>query len=159
LINKRYGFGETITIRHLPILDTPVYLRIRVACYECQYCDNRPTTSEQYDWCERKSKTTKGLDRYINRQLIHSTVEDVGKKEGISSEIVGSALNRGVNIVVDWSKYTNLATIGIDEIAVKKGHNDYLTIVSVKDVGIVNFRFTVLIFIYWQLLPLASSMH
>ena len=28
LTNKRYGFGETITVRHLPILDTPVYLRI-----------------------------------------------------------------------------------------------------------------------------------
>ena len=76
--------------------------------------------SEQYDWCERKSKTTKGLDKYINRQLIHSTIKDVGKKEQISSEIVKSALNRSVNMVVDWGMYTNLETIGIDEIAVKK---------------------------------------
>jgi transposase len=133
LTNKRYGFGETITVRHLSILDTPVYLRIRVARYECQHCDDHPVTSEQYDWCERKSKTTKGLDKYINRQLIHSTIEDVGKKEQISSEIVESALNRSVNMIVDWAMYTNLETIGIDEIAVKKGHNDYLTIVSVKD--------------------------
>ena len=133
LTNKRYGFGETITIRHLSILDTAVYLRIRVARYECQHCDDHPTTSEQYDWCERKSKTTKGLDKYINRQLIHSTIEDVGKKEQISSEIVESALNRSINMFVDWAMYTNLETIGIDEIAVKKGHNDYLTIVSVKD--------------------------
>ena len=133
LANKRYGFGETITVRHLPILDRPVYLRIRVARYECQYCDDHPTTSEQYDWCERKSKTTKGLDKYINRQLIHSTVEDVGKKEGISSEIVESSLNRVVNVSVDWSMYNNLETIGIDEIAVRKGHNNYLTIVSAKD--------------------------
>lgn len=133
LTNTRYGLGETITVRHLPILDTPVYLRISVVRYECQHCDNHPTTSEQYDWCERKSKTTKGLDRYINRQLIHSTIEDVGKKTCISSEIVESALNREVNIAVDWSMYTNLETIGIDEIAVTKGHNDYLTIISVKD--------------------------
>ena len=133
LTNKRYGFGETITVRHLPILDSPVYLRICVVRYECQHCDDHPTTSERYDWCERKSKTTKGLDKYINRQLIHSTVEDVGKKVQISSEIVESSLNRGVNIVVDWSMYNNLETIEIDEIAVKKGHNDYLTIVSVKD--------------------------
>lgn len=133
LINKRYGFGETITVRHLPILDKPVYLRIRVARYECQYCDDHPTTSEQYDWCERKSKTTKGLDRYINRQLIHSTIEDVGKKERLSSEIVESALNRGVDTAVDWSMYANLETIGIDEIAIKKGHNNYLTIISVKN--------------------------
>ena len=30
---KPYGFGEILTVRHLPILDTPVYLRIRVARY------------------------------------------------------------------------------------------------------------------------------
>jgi transposase len=133
LTNKRYGYGETITVRHLPILDTPVYLRICVVRYECHHCDDNPTTSEQYDWRERKSKTTKGLDKYINRQLIHSTIEDVGKKVCISSEVIESALHRGVNISVDWSMYTNLETIGIDEIEVKKGHNDYLTIVSVKD--------------------------
>jgi transposase len=133
LTNKRYGLGETITIRHLPILDTPVYLRICVVRYECHDCNDRPTTSEQYDWMERKSKTTKGLDRYINRQLIHSTIEDVGKKINISSEVVESALNRGIDIVADWSAYNNLETIGIDEIAVRKGHNNYLTIVSVKD--------------------------
>ncbi|WP_394355860.1 transposase family protein [Candidatus Trichorickettsia mobilis] len=86
LTNKRYGFDETITVRYLSILGTPVYLRIHVARYECQHCDDHLTTSEQYDWCERKSKTIKGLDKYINRQLIHSTIQDVGKKEQISSK-------------------------------------------------------------------------
>ena len=47
----------------------------------------RPLSSERYDWVERRSKTTKGFDRYINRQLIHSTVEDVSRKEKISYEI------------------------------------------------------------------------
>jgi len=106
LTNKRYGYGETIAVRHLPILYTPVYLRICVVRYECHHCDDHPTTSEQYDWCDRKSKTTKGLDRYINRQLIHSTIEDVGKKVSISSEIVESELNRCVNIAVYWSMYS-----------------------------------------------------
>lgn len=133
LTNKRHGFGETIKVRHLPILDTPVYLRIRVVRYECTSCDDHPTTSEQYDWCERKSKTTKALDHYINRSLIHSTIEDVSRKEKISSELVESALNRIINVEVDWSLYTDLETIGIDEIALKKGYNDYMTIVSVRD--------------------------
>lgn len=131
--NKRHGFGETIQVRHLPILDTPVYLRIRVVRYECLHCEDHPTTSEQYDWCDRKSKTTKFLDFYINRSLIHSTIEDVSRKEKISSELVESALNRIVNVEVDWSQYSNLETIGIDEIALKKGHNDYVTIISARD--------------------------
>ena len=49
LINKRHGFGEIIQVCHLPILDTLVYLRIRVVCYECVEYDNHPTTLEQYD--------------------------------------------------------------------------------------------------------------
>jgi len=37
-----------------------------------------------------------------------------------------------VNSTVDWSQYTDLNTIGIDEISNKKGHHDYLAIVSTK---------------------------
>ena len=130
---KRHGFGETIKVRHLPILDTPVYLRIHVVRYECEECTDHPTTSEQYDWMERKSKTTKGLDRYLNRNLIHSTVQDVSRKERISYDCVESALNRCVEAQVNWEDYTDLETIGIDEISIKKGHNNYVVIVSAKD--------------------------
>jgi len=130
---KRHGLGDVIKVRHLPILDQPVYLRIQVIRYECTFCDDHTTTSEQYDWMERKSKTTKGLDIYINRQLIHSTIEDVGKKAQITSELIESALKRSIKTSVNWSMYTNIETIGIDEIALKKGHNNYVTIVSAKD--------------------------
>ena len=130
---KRHGLGDIIKIRHLPILDHPVYLRIQVVRYECTFCDDRTTTSEQYDWMERKSKTTKGLEIYINRQLIHSTIEDVGKKAQITSEFIEFALNRSIKTSVNWSLYTNIETIGIDESALKKGHNNYVTIVSAKD--------------------------
>lgn len=133
LTNKRHGHGEVLTIQHLPILDQPVFLRIRVVRYQCTRCDDHPLSSERYDWVERKSKTTKGFDRYINRQLIHSTVEDVAKKQRISYEIVESALHRHVNKSVDWEQYTELTTLGIDEIALRKGHNEYVVIVSSKN--------------------------
>jgi len=133
LTSKKYSYGEMITVRHLPILDQPVYLRIRVVRYQCTSCDDRPTTSEKYDWMERKSKTTKALDNYINRQIIHSTVEDVSKKEGINYKTVKSCLSSMVDTKVDWADYKDLSTIGIDEIALRKGHKDYVTIVSAKD--------------------------
>ena len=101
--------------------------------YQCVDCDDHHTTSEAYDWVERKSTTTKALDRYLNRCLIHSTVEDVSRKEHVNYKIVESSLNRMVSTEVDWTQYEDLETIGIDEIAVRKGHNDYVTIVSAKD--------------------------
>lgn len=131
--SKKYSHGEMITVRHLPILDQPVYLRIRVVRYQCTSCDDSPTTSEKYDWMERKSRTTKALDRYISRKIIGSTVEDVSKKESINYKVVESALNRMVETKVDWANYKDLTTIGIDEISLRKGHKDYVTIVSAKN--------------------------
>lgn len=78
-------------------------------------------------------KITKALDLYLNRSLIHSTVEDVSRKDSIAYEIVEFSLNRSVEITVNWSDYTDLETIGIDEIPLKKGYSDYVTIISVKD--------------------------
>ena len=48
-IKKFHSFGETIEVRHLPILDQPVYLRIKVARYQCDECEDHPTSSESYD--------------------------------------------------------------------------------------------------------------
>jgi transposase len=129
---KRYGTAPKMKVRHLPILDTPVYLVIQPIRYQCEHCDDHPTTTEQYDWCDRRSTITKGLEEYLVRNLIHSTVQDVSRKEGVSYETVISAVDRQVKQQVDWSEYDNLETIGIDEISMKKGHQDYVTIISVR---------------------------
>ena len=129
---KRHGTAPKMTIRHLPILDTPVYLVITPIRYQCEHCDDHPTTTEQYDWCDRRSTITKGLEKYLMRTLIHSTIQDVSLKEGVGYQTVQSALDRQVSQQVDWSEYDNIETIGIDEIALKKGHQDYVTIISVR---------------------------
>jgi len=121
-----------MNIRHLSIFDHPVYLRLKPVRYQCEHCDDHPTTTEQYDWCSRGSKVTHGLEDYLMRSLVHSTVQDVSQKESISYKTVVSALNRKINTEVDWSTYINLETIGLDEIALKKGHNDYVTIISAR---------------------------
>ncbi len=129
---KRNGTAPVRLIRHLPILDTPVYLRIIPVRYSCEHCNDHPTTTEQYDWCDRNASATKGLEDYIMRNLIHSTIEDVAKKEKIGQKVVQNILDRQVKKEVDWSKIKNLETIGIDEISMKKGHKNYVTIVSAK---------------------------
>ena len=69
---KRYGAAPKVKIRHLPILDTPVYLVIEPIRYQCEHCDDHPTTTEQYDWCDRRGTITKGLERYLVRNLIQN---------------------------------------------------------------------------------------
>ena len=129
---KRDGMAPVRLIRHLSILDTPVYLRITPVRYSCEFCDDHPTTTEQYEWCDRNASTTKGLEKYLMRFLINSTIADVSRKEVIGERIVENILDRQVEKEVDWSQIKGLNTIGIDEIALKKGHASYVTIVSAK---------------------------
>ena len=128
----RYGYGPELTIRHLPIFDTPVYLVINPVRYKCGDCDDTITTSEVYDWCKRGSHITTGLSDYLMRQMIHSTAEDVSKKEGISYKKLTVAINNAIATKVNWASYSSLNNLGIDEFAIKKGHNDYVAVISTK---------------------------
>ena len=127
---KRNGSAPTRLIRHLPIFDTPVYLRIKPIRYSCEHCDDHPTTTEQYGWCDRNASTTKGLEEYLMRSLIHSTIEDVSKKEKVSCKLIQTVLNR--QIKVNWDQINAIDTLGIDEIALRKGHASYVTVISAK---------------------------
>jgi transposase len=127
---KIYGSNPLRTIQHTSILDRKVYLKIKSIRYECEHCGS--TTSEQYDWCERNAKVTKALEEYIMRNLINSTIEDVSKKTKIGYKTIAGVLDRQVSKKVDWSEYADLNVIGIDEISDRKGHQDYLAIISTK---------------------------
>ena len=37
----RYAYAPEVTIRHLPIFDTPVYLVIKPIRYKCSNCEDR----------------------------------------------------------------------------------------------------------------------
>jgi len=72
------------------------------------------------------------LDDYLMRCLINSTIEGVSKTETISSDIIQRAVDQNINQAVDWTKVQSLETIGIDEIALRKGHDSYVTVISAK---------------------------
>lgn len=127
---KSNGRAPTRQIRHLPIFDQPVYLEITPERYYCEDCDT--TTTEQYDWAARNATTTKGLDDYILRCVVNSTLQDVKEKESLSYRTIQTILNRRVSKDVDWSCHDDLNILGIDEIALRKGHNDYVSIISSK---------------------------
>ena len=127
---KSKGYGEEREIRHLPILERECYLVIKPRRGICENCDDTPTTNQRLDWYDYKSRYSKPYLGYIALQCVNSTAEDVAKKEGLSADTVISIIEKQVDKKVDWSKYKKLKTIGVDEIAIKKGYKDYLTIVS-----------------------------
>jgi len=62
--------------------------------------------------------------------LVNSTVEDVSIKEDIGYEAIMGMIDRHICYTIDWNQFTCLDVIGLDEIALKKGHKNFVTIVT-----------------------------
>ena len=129
-IDKFYGYGKEITLQHLPILEKSVYLKIKPKRYQCPGCDTHPTTTQVCSWYDSKSPHTKAYEQWLLRELINSTITDVSMKRGVGEAAVEGIINRHIHQQVDWTKLKALPVLGIDEIALKKGHKDFVVIVS-----------------------------
>jgi transposase len=57
-------------------------------------------------------------------------VADVARKLKISDEIVSGVLERWVRTEVNWEELSDIEVVGIDEIALKRGHRDYVVLVT-----------------------------
>jgi len=64
--------------------------------------------------------------------LVNSTVEDVSIKEDVGYESIMGIIDRYISTEVNWESIRRLDVIGIDEIALKKGHKDFVTIVTMR---------------------------
>ena len=127
-----YGHGKTIKLRHLSILGQETYLAVRPRRGQCPTCANKPTTTQKLDWYEQRSPHTKAYDRYLMKLLIGSTVADVSLKENVGYDAVLGALDRQVANEINWDEIEHLGTIGIDEVANKKGHKGYRAVITAR---------------------------
>ena len=129
-IVKLHGQEEWVTIRHLPVFGRPSFLRYRARRYQCQDCTGHPTTSEKLEWHDANSPHSFAYDNHILLQLVNATVEDVSRKEGLSYDSVAGTLERRIESRIDWTGMADIETLGLDEIALKKGQRDYVTLVT-----------------------------
>ena len=128
-ITKSHGQCEETIIEDLSIQDYRVFIHIKWPRFICTDCDNGPTTSFHPDWVNKTGKYTTRYINFILKMLINSTIKDVAIKFNMTEEILQGIINRNITTETDWNKL-NITRMGIDEIALKKGHDHYLTIVS-----------------------------
>ena len=131
-IRKRHGYDEWTLIRHLPVFGRASYLRYRPRRYECIECEGHPTTTQRVEWRESNSPHSMVYDDHLLLQLVNSTVEDVSLKESVGYDCVLGVLERRISARVDWGEYVALGVIGLDEIALKKGHRNFVVIVTAR---------------------------
>ena len=131
-IREFHGVDEWIRLRHLPMLGRKVYIRLRPKRYRCRYCQGGPTTTQELPWYSAKSPHTKAYEKYLLLQLVHATVEDVSIKEDIGYKALEGMVDRWISGEVNWAEVKTVKILGLDEIALKKGHRDFVVIVTAR---------------------------
>jgi transposase len=131
-ITERLGVDEPRLLRHLPILGHVVYLRIRPKRFRCPWCDDHPTTTQTLDWYDPQALHTKAYERHLIVQLVNSTLTDVEAKEDVTYDALLGILDRWIASSVEWDALSAFTTLGIDEIALLKGHRDFVAIISAQ---------------------------
>jgi transposase len=129
-ISERHGVDEPRLLRHLPSFGRVVYLRLRPKRFRCPYCDDHPTTTQTLDWYDPQALHTKAYERHLIVLLVNSTFSDVEAKEDVTADALLGILDRWIGRSVDWEALSPLATLGIDEIALLKGHRDFVAVIS-----------------------------
>jgi transposase len=130
--NKGYGHDEARQVRHLSAFGLKSYVRFRPKRCECPYCPEKTITTQQVEWCLPRSPHTKAFEEHILLQLVNSTVEDVSHKEDVTYDEILGIIDRHLGTKVNWLEFEQLEVMGIDEIALKKGHQDYVVIVTAR---------------------------
>ena len=134
-IRDFHSYNRQLRLRHMPILGRPVIIEIRPKRFRCPTCDGNPTTTQTLDWYDERSPNTKAYDQWLLLQTIGSTVSDVARKEETTQDIVLGAIERLIQPTVDWSeikKIKKIEALGIDEIALKKGHRDFVALITAR---------------------------
>jgi transposase len=131
-ISAFYGYDRPIRLRHLPSFGYVVYIQLHPKRFRCPFCDDHPTTTQRLSWYDPKAVHTTAYERYLLLLLINSTIADVGQKEDVTPDAVQAIVDRWIDTVIDWQTVPTFKTMGIDEIACKKGHRDFVVIVTAR---------------------------
>jgi transposase len=131
-ITEPHGVDEPRRLRHLPILGRVVYLRLRPKRFRCLWCDDHPTTTQTLEWYDPKALHTTAYERHLILQLVNSTPTDVEAKEDVTYDALLGILDRWIASSVEWDTLEPFVTMGIDEIALLKGHRDFVAVISAQ---------------------------
>ncbi|MBT8373540.1 MAG: ISL3 family transposase [Deltaproteobacteria bacterium] len=128
-ITKPHGQCKETIIEHMPVLGDRVFIHVQWPRFICTECEGGPTTSFHPDWLGKTGKFTKAFENFFLKMLVNSTVKDIAIKFQTTEEILQGIIDRYIATEIDWSNL-HPTRIGMDEIALKKGHDQYLTIIS-----------------------------
>ncbi len=109
-----------------------MFIRLQPQRFRCPFCSDRPTTTQEVPWYRPRSQLTKAYEDHLLMQCINSTIKDVSIKEDIGYGAIEGIIDQYVRAKIDWSIHKTLDVLGIDEIALRKGHRNYIVIITAR---------------------------
>jgi transposase len=124
-------FKDTVqVVRDLDIWGQPSFWVYRPAYHRCSYCNHRQHVIPPF---KRKDVSyTYRFEQLVLRLLIGSNEAEVGRRLGISAEMVGLIVRHQLADAKakDVDPQRAVTDLGIDELSLKKRHKLYATIVT-----------------------------
>jgi len=132
LSNKLHQ-NHWLTVRDLPLGESPVYLKINRRQFKCLNCEKK--FSEEFSFVKKRSRFTNRVKQKIVEEILSSDIKNVAKRNGLSEQEVETILKE-IGADLTKRKPENLKRLGIDEIALVKGQKNYCAVLVGKDSGL-----------------------
>ncbi len=131
-IDAFHSVDTWIMLQHLPICGSRVFIRLQPKRFRCPYCSDGPTTTQELPWYRPRGQYTKAYEEYLLMQCVNSTITDVSIKERLGYDAIEGLIDHYIAATIDWNDFDTLEVLGIDEIALKKGHRSYAAVVTTR---------------------------
>lgn len=117
---------NSVLVRDLSISGQMVYLKVPRRKFYCKDCQRFFT--ENLEFMEARRKYTVRYEEYIYGRVNVSSVEQVSREESLSWDQVNGIYQRQCEVKKkDWQ---GVKHVGMDEIAKRKGHQNFVTVLG-----------------------------
>jgi transposase len=117
--------------RDLPAFGLRCYLEYDHRRFKCPHC-HKPFT-EVLNSVPFKGRYTARYENYIFEQYRHSPITEIVRREGLGYKAAQGIFYRQVKRRISQAKRRHVRRLGVDEIALKKGHQQFALILSDLD--------------------------
>jgi len=120
-------------LRHLPVLGYKTFIQLTPKRGICSDCDEKPiSTTQTLDWYDRNARQTKPYEQHLLFDLINSTVSDISRKEEVDYHAIDKIIDKHIATAVDFALIFYLGVLGVDEISLRKGKKQYVTVITYR---------------------------
>ena len=124
--------GRSYRVRALPIGSKPVFLVLELKILSCWDC--KATLQESRDVAEPRKSYIKAFARFVLELSRKMTIKDIAEHLKVGWDLIKEIVRDHLNKRLKRRSWGHVRRIGIDEIAVRKGHR-YMTVVVDLDTG------------------------